>query len=342
MNVLVTGAAGFIGSHVIARLLQRGDTVIGVDNLNDYYSPNRKRRNLAQALLNPRFRLHEIDIRDRRAMESLFAREPISKVIHLAAMAGVRASILNPAVYKEVNVDATAGLLDLASRHDIANFVFASSSSVYGEAARLPFFEDDPDIVPASPYAATKRASEQLCFDCHRLYGLRCTCLRYFTVYGPRGRPDMAPYLFVQAILEGSELTMFGQGDSARDYTYVDDVVDGTIAALDADLPFEIINLGNSRPVTLRHFIQLIEHFSRQSAIIRRAPVQRGDIPITCADITKAKRLLGYSPKVEIEEGLQRFVDWYHTDVVGQGEISISQAPLAVGDSRELVGTVEG
>lgn len=330
MAVLVTGAAGFIGSHVVARLLQRGDTVIGVDNFNSYYSPARKWQNISLALSNPRFRLYKADMRNRSAMESLFTAESISKVIHLAAMAGVRASVLNPVIYEEVNVGGTASLLDLAGRYGVDSFVYASSSSVYGEKAGLPFVEDDPDLAPASPYAATKRAGELLCFQYHKSYDLPCTCLRYFTVYGPRGRPDMAPYLFLQAILEEKELTMFGSGDSSRDYTYVDDVVAGTIAALDAGLPFEIINVGNSRPVALCHFIGLLERLTGRPAIIRQVPAQRGDLPITCAGIAKAKRLLGYSPQVGIEEGLRRFISWYQTNIERQKESIVQQTVLAL------------
>ena len=313
MKTLITGGAGFIGSHTTAALLARGDQVVCLDNFNDYYSPERKRQNVAPFLDHPAYKLYEADIRDAIPLEKVFAQENIDKVIHIAAMAGVRYSLRHPALYAQVNVEGTVNMLECARRYQVANFVFASSSSVYGMRSEAPFREDDPVSQPISPYAATKRAAELITYTYHHLYGLRCTSLRFFTVYGPRGRPDMAPYLFTKWIFEGRELTMFGDGSSRRDYTYIDDIVAGVVAALDADLSFEIINLGNSQTITLRDFIAVVEEVVGKKAHIVQVPPQPGDVPLTCADITKARRLLGYDPQVPIAEGLRRYVAWYRS-----------------------------
>ncbi|MBX6343236.1 MAG: SDR family NAD(P)-dependent oxidoreductase, partial [Thermomicrobiaceae bacterium] len=293
-TVLVTGGAGFIGSSVVDRLLARGDHVVALDNFNDYYDPARKRRNLLGALAHPGFRLVEGDVRDEATVERVFAEEAIDKVIHIAAMAGVRPSIERPLLYQDVNVRGLLVVLEACRRHPVRGFVFASTSSVYGAEAPVPFREDDPAIRPVSPYAATKRAGELLCFTFHTLHRTPITCLRFFTVYGPRGRPDMAPYLFVQRVLSGQPIRMFGDGSTMRDYTYVDDIVSGVVAALDAELPFEIINLGNSDPIYLRDFIAVVEETTGRQAQIERDAMQPGDVPRTFADITKARRLLGY------------------------------------------------
>lgn len=314
MKVLVTGGAGFIGSHTTAALLERGDEVVCLDNFNDYYSPARKRKNVAGFLDNPAYKLYEADIRDVETLEGIFETERFGKIVHIAAMAGVRASIQHPLLYEEVNVKGTLNLLELSRRYEIENFVFASSSSVYGARSEVPFREDDPCNHPISPYAATKRAGELLAYTYHHLHGLNCTCLRLFTVYGPRGRPDMAPYLFTKWILEGREVRRFGDGTSRRDYTYIDDVVPGIVAALDADFSYEIINLGNSQTVALNDFIALVERLVGKKARIKQLPVQPGDVPLTCADISKARRLLGYGPQTPLEEGMRRFVDWYRRE----------------------------
>jgi UDP-glucuronate 4-epimerase len=322
VKVLVTGGAGFIGSHTVEALLRRGDEVVCLDNFNDYYDPARKRRNLEAAVQNPACRVYEADIRDRAALEDVFAAERVDRVVHLAAMAGVLPSIKSPALYEEVNVRGTLNLLDLARqfRHD--HFVFASSSSVYGSNTKVPFEETDPVDRPISPYAATKRAAELLAYSYSHLHGFSCAALRLFTVYGPRGRPDMAPYRFTQSIAEGRPLKMFGDGSTRRDYTYIDDIVSGILSALDRPLGYEIFNLGNSTPVELRRFITVVEEAVGRKAVIERMDLQPGDVPVTYASTEKARRLLSYNPQTSIEEGMRRFVDWYRDAVGPAPEVS--------------------
>jgi UDP-glucuronate 4-epimerase len=316
LKTLITGGAGFIGSHTTTALLERGDQVVCLDNFNDYYSPARKRKNVAPFLAHPAYKLYEADIRDATALEKAFDQENVDKVIHIAAMAGVRYSLQHPDLYAQVNVEGTVNVLECACRHQVANFVFASSSSVYGARSKVPFREDDPVSQPISPYAATKRAAELITYTYHHLYGLRCTSLRFFTVYGPRGRPDMAPYLFTRWVFEDRELSMFGDGSSRRDYTYIDDIVAGVVAALDADLSFEIINLGNSQTIALGDFVAVVEEVVGKKARIVQVPPQPGDVPLTCADIAKARRLLGYEPRTDIRAGMARFADWYRREVI--------------------------
>jgi UDP-glucuronate 4-epimerase len=318
LKALITGGAGFIGSHTTAALLSRGDQVACLDNFNDYYSPQRKRKNVSEFLDNPDYRLYEGDIRDKERLKEVFAEEKPAKVIHIAAMAGVRPSIERPLLYEEVNVKGTLNMLEAAHRHRVTNFLFASSSSVYGGQEKVPFSEDDPITHPISPYAATKAAGELLCYTYHHLYSLNITCLRFFTVYGPKGRPDMAPYLFTKWVFEGAGLTMFGDGTTSRDYTYIDDIVSGVVAALDADLGYEIINLGNSQTVILGDFIALVEDLVGKKAHIVQEDMQLGDVPRTCADISKARRLLGYDPQTPVEEGMKHFVAWYRQEVLGK------------------------
>jgi UDP-glucuronate 4-epimerase len=315
MKILVTGGAGFIGSHTIDALLARGDEVVCVDNFNDYYSPQRKHSNLGTALASPLFRLYETDVRDHEALAQLFAREEPQKVVHLAAMAGVRNSVQFPLLYEEVNVRGTLNLLYLACRHGVSNFILASTSSVYGASKEIPFREDNPAIEPLAPYPATKRACELLAHVFHNLHGLRCTALRFFTVYGPRGRPDMTPYLFTEAISQGHEIILFDQGRPQRDFTYVSDIVDGVLAATDADFDLEIINLGNSKPVMMKDFVSIIERLVGREARIISPPLPASEPPLTCADISKARRLLGYAPSTTVEEGMQEFVRWYQREV---------------------------
>ena len=320
MKVLVTGGAGFIGSHVVERLLERGDRVVCLDNFNDYYDPARKRRNVAPVLDHPRYRLAEGDVRDEARVEALFREEGIEAVIHIAAMAGVRYSIRHPDLYYDVNVRGTLVLLEAARRHGVRRFLFASSSSVYAGARTVPFREEDPADRPISPYAATKRAAELLCHTYHHLDGLEVAVLRFFTVYGPRGRPDMAPYLFTERIARGEPIQMFGDGSSRRDYTYIDDIVAGVLAALDLpDLGYEIFNLGNSETVSLREFIATVEAVVGRRAIVEPLPPQPGDMPLTYADISRARRRLGYAPQVKLREGLERFWAWYRREVLGEG-----------------------
>jgi len=319
-KVLVTGGAGFIGSHTTEALLAWGDEVICLDNFNDYYDPARKRKNVAAFEGHPRYRLYEGDICDAERLEALFAAERPDKVMHIAAMAGVRYSIQHPELYESVNVRGLLNMLQASRRHTVSNFVFASSSSVYGADSPVPFREDAPCNRPVSPYAATKRAGELLCYTYHHLYGLRCTCLRFFTVYGPRGRPDMAPYLFTRWVSDGEPLKMFGDGTTYRDYTYIDDIVAGVVAALDADFGYEIVNLGNSQTVMLRDFIALVEDLVGRKANVEQMPPQPGDVPRTYADVSKARRLLGYDPKTPFAEGMARFVEWYRREVQGEGK----------------------
>ncbi|HHE36820.1 MAG TPA: NAD-dependent epimerase/dehydratase family protein [Candidatus Woesearchaeota archaeon] len=315
MKILVTGCAGFIGSHVAEALLLRGDTVIGIDNINDYYDPAKKEKNLEILKKHKKFVFYKEDIRNYDNLKRIFIRENPDKVVHLAARAGVRASIQNPLLYQEVNIRGTLNLLELAKNSKAKSFVFASSSSVYGNQEKTPFSEDDDVSTPISPYAATKRAGELLCYTYHHIYNTSITCLRFFTVYGPRGRPDMAPYKFTKLIIEGKPVPRYGDGTTKRDYTYITDIVKGVIAAIDKELSFEIINLGNNKPVMLNDFIRVIEEATHRKAIIKEMPMQPGDVNITYADIRKAQRLLGYQPETSIEEGMKKFVEWYEKDV---------------------------
>jgi len=312
MSILITGAAGFIGSHLTDRLLREGRDVVCIDNFCDYYPPRIKRANIASALAhNPPARLYEGDICDVEFCAGVFQQERIDCVVHLAARAGVRPSLQNPALYATVNCVGLVNLLELARRHSVQKFVFASSSSVYGNNKKVPFSESDPVNEPISPYAATKRAGELLCRTYHHLYGLPTVCLRLFTVYGPRQRPDMAIHKFTRLIDEGKPIQVFGDGTTKRDYTFCDDIVDGIVAAIDADLKFEIINLGDSKVVELRYLVQLIETALGKRACVQNLPEQPGDVRITFADIAKARALLGYEPKVPIEQGIEIFVQWF-------------------------------
>ncbi len=316
MTYLVTGAAGFIGSHLVDHLLARGERVIGLDNFVDYYDPARKRRNLAHALQHPGFTLIEGDIRDAESMAALFERFRPRFIAHLAAMPGPRPSIANPQLYEAVNVGGTLNLLELARRADVEQFVLASTSSVYGKTNRVPFREDDNTDRPLSPYAATKKAAEVLAYTFHSLYSIPISVVRFFTVYGPRGRPDMTPYLFVERMVRGQPITLFNGGENLfRDYTYVDDIVAGVINALDRPRPYEIFNLGHSQPVELRQFVQLLEQITGYPARIEIKPLPATEPPITYADTTKAAQLLDFAPTVAVDEGLERFWAWYLAEV---------------------------
>ncbi|MET0623142.1 MAG: GDP-mannose 4,6-dehydratase [Pyrinomonadaceae bacterium] len=312
-NVLVTGGAGFIGSHLVARLLAEGGwRVHVVDDFNDFYDPEVKRRNVAPHLGREEFRLHEADIRDRAALEAIFEGAGFDVIVHLAARAGVRPSLLEPVLYAETNINGTLNLLELARAHGARQFVFGSSSSVYGENEKVPFAEDDPVARPISPYAATKAAGELLCHTYSHLFGVRCVCLRFFTVYGARQRPDLAIHKFARLISEGKPIPVFGDGTTRRDYTYVDDIIAGVRAAMDYEATaYEVFNLGESRTVELRGLIELLERELGRKALVERQPAQPGDVPQTFADVTKARRLLGYDPRTPIEEGIRRFVDWF-------------------------------
>ena len=312
-NILVTGGAGFIGSHLVERLLGENQWRVTVlDDLNDFYAPAVKRANVAAHLERDDFRLVEADIRDRAALDKVFAENRFDAIVHLAARAGVRPSLDEPVLYAETNINGTLNLLELARAHEVKQFVFGSSSSVYGINAKVPFSEDDPIRQPISPYAATKAAGELLCHTYAHLYGVRSVCLRFFTVYGARQRPDLAIHKFARLISDGRPIPVFGDGTTRRDYTYVDDIIAGVRAAIDYQgSMYETINLGESRTVELRELIKLLERELGRSAVIDRQPVQPGDVPQTFADITKARQLLGYNPQTPIEEGLRRFVEWY-------------------------------
>lgn len=309
MNILITGGAGFIGSHVGNRLSSEGHQITVIDDFNDYYDPAIKRANLQQRV--PEARLIEGDIRDKSAVEKAFAR-PVDAVIHLAARAGVRPSIGDPELYITTNIQGTYNLLDAARRHGCMDFVFGSSSSVYGINEKVPFTEDDLIQSTISPYAMTKLAGEQLCSNFSNLHGMRCICLRFFTVYGPGQRPDLAIHKFTDLIHRGQPLEMYGDGSTERDYTYVDDIVDGVTAALNyRDRQFDIFNLGESQTTTLSDLIATIgEALGKEPKVIRR-PDQPGDVPRTYADITKAEQLLNYRPSTKIADGIPKFVDWY-------------------------------
>jgi UDP-glucuronate 4-epimerase len=311
VRLLVTGGAGFIGSHFCERMLQRGCDVAAVDNFNDYYDPRIKRRNVESAILNPHFRLFEGDILDPVLMEELFRPQAFDAVIHLAARAGVRSSIEEPMLYQKVNVEGTVRLLELSARHGVKKFIFASSSSVYGSTRSVPFRESADVDYPVSPYAATKRACEILAYTTHFLHGLPVTCLRFFTVYGPRQRPDMAIHKFVRLITEGKPVPMFGDGTTRRDYTYIDDILDGLEKSVERASGYRIYNLGESRTVELRHLIGLIEKALGRKADIQRLGEQPGDVPVTFADISLAERELDYHPRFPVEDGIPRFVEWF-------------------------------
>lgn len=313
MATLVTGGAGFIGSHLVEALILRGDEVVVLDDFNDYYDPAVKERNLASIRDAPGLYLVKGDVADEATVARAFAVRPIRAVVHLAARAGVRPSLRDPVLYDRVNIQGTLLLLEASHRATVERVLFASSSSVYGLSASVPFNESDPADRPISPYAATKRASEMLCYTYHHLYGLPIACMRLFTVYGPRQRPDLAIHAFTHSIWTGRPIRVFGDGTSARDYTFVTDIVDGFLAVLDQPKPFafEIFNLGNSHPVRLSALIRLIEDALGRPAIIEPAPEQPGDVRLTYADIDKSRRLLGYRPRVSIEEGIERFCAWY-------------------------------
>jgi UDP-glucuronate 4-epimerase len=314
-KILVTGGAGFIGSHTTQALLDRGDEVVCLDNFNDYYSPEYKYANVAPFLKRPGYTLIEGDVRDGDTLETLIKAHQPERIAHVAAMAGVRYSLLHPELYEEVNVRGTINVLESARQHEIKDIVFASTSSIYGSRQKVPFSEDDRVDWPVSPYAATKRACELIGYTYHHLYGLNFTALRFFTVYGPRGRPDMAAWLFTEAAFQGTEIKMFGDGSSSRDYTYIDDTVQGVLAALDRPMGYEIINLGNNQTTYLRDFIAMVQEFVGKEANIVRYPMPAGDVPRTYADIAKAQRLLGYDPQTPFRVGLKKFVDWYRHEV---------------------------
>lgn len=332
--ILVSGAAGFIGSHVAQALLARGDVVVGLDNLNDYYDPARKRANVREVERSAphvsRFTFYEGDIRDRALISHLFTEHHFGAIVHLAAMAGVRVSIEDPTLYYDVNLNGTLVLLDAAvgrlhsaisnPQSTIPNFVFASTSSVYGATRQIPFVETDPCSQPLAPYPASKRAAELLGYTYHHLYGLNFTALRFFTVYGPRGRPDMMAYKVADNIYFGREVPLYNNGQMHRDWTYIDDIVQGVVAAMDRPLGYEVINLGRGEPVLLADFVRLIEEFTGRKAHLVPAPMPEADIAYTYADISKARHLLDYDPTISVREGVARFLAWYERAVLAGEE----------------------
>jgi UDP-glucuronate 4-epimerase len=308
MKVLVTGGAGFIGSHLCETLLARGDEVTVLDNFNDFYDPAIKRGNAA---LLRGARVVEGDIRDEALVHRLFAEGAFDAVVHLAAMAGVRPSLKDPLLYQDVNLRGTMVLLEATRPRPETRFVFASSSSVYGGNTKVPFHEDDPVLTPISPYAATKRSCELLAWTHHHLFGIPTTGLRFFTVYGPRQRPEMAIHKFVRHVFDGKPIPFFGDGSTRRDYTYIDDIVDGVVRSIDRCEGYELYNLGESETTSLAELVASIGRACGREPVIDRQPMQPGDVTVTFADVSKARSMLGYQPGVSVAEGLARFVEWY-------------------------------
>ena len=316
MPILVTGAAGFIGSHVTQTLLARGERVVGLDNLNDYYSPARKRANLAEIGESPGLNFIEGDIRDMDTVRALFTAERPGKIIHLAAMPGIPYSMKHPLLYEDVNTRGTLNLLEMAREFEVEKFVLASTSSIYGDTDKIPFVETDPTDRPLAPYPATKKACEVLAYTYSHLYGLKCAVLRFFNVYGPRGRPDMTPFKFAEAMTHEREFALYNQGRPRRDWTYVTDIVSGILAAAEADVGYEIFNLGRGEPVTMLDFVTILEKLIGKPARWKNAPLPPTDLAVTFADTSKANRRLGYAPQVSIEEGLTRFWEWYKARII--------------------------
>lgn len=313
MNILVTGNAGFIGSHLTEFLLKE-HTVRGIDNFNNYYDPQLKEANIENVINNPRFKQYRGDIRDTEFLEEVFEKENIDIIVHLAAMAGVRPSIEDPQLYTEVNINGTVNLLEICRKHGIKKFVFASSSSVYGNNKKVPFSESDNVDYPISPYAASKKAGELICHTYHNLFDISIICLRFFTVYGPRQRPDLAIRKFTNKILHKKAIPVYGDGSTRRDYTFITDIIDGVYKAIlnvsDTHC-YEIFNLGESRTISLHEMITTLEATLGKKAKIDRQPLQPGDVDQTYADISKSKEKLGYNPQMNFEDGIKLFVDWF-------------------------------
>jgi UDP-glucuronate 4-epimerase len=316
MNILVTGAAGFIGSHVAEALLGRGDTVTGLDNFNDYYDPARKRANVALLAPNPRFTLREADVRDADAMDRVCTAGGFDAVVHLAAMANVRYSIERAPLYTDVNVRGTVNTLQAARQAGVPHFVFASTSSVYGHTEQTPFREDQPVARPLAPYPATKIAGETMGHAYHNLFGISFTAVRFFSVYGPRGRPDMMPYIVTDCIVNDREFALYDAGEMYRDWTYVTDIASGVLAAVDRPLGYQVINLGRGEPVRMADFVELVEELVGKPARVTTPPAPPSEPTTLHADISKARDLLGYDPTTSITEGMHRFWEWYRAEVL--------------------------
>jgi UDP-glucuronate 4-epimerase len=311
MRILITGGAGFIAFHLAAKLQDAGVDIGLLDNFNDFYNPVLKRHNVRDLQSRGSAKLYEVDILDPEGLRRAYEEMRPHAVVHLAAWAGVRPSLGNPGIYSSVNVTGTVNVLELAREFQVGSFIFGSSSSVYGGSERVPFSEDDPVDRPVSPYGATKRAGELLCHTYAHNYSMHITCLRFFTVYGPRQRPEMAIHKFARLIQEGKEIPVYGDGGSRRDYTYVDDIISGIVAALRVNPRFEVINLGESHTTTLLELISQLESAIGRKAVVHFLPDQPGDMRITHADIGRAKRILGYQPTTPIEVGMRRFIDWF-------------------------------
>jgi UDP-glucuronate 4-epimerase len=314
--VLVTGAAGFIGSHVAEALLERGDTVAGLDNFNDFYSPARKRANAAILSGYSRFALHEVDLRDEEALQQICAEGQFDVIIHLGGMANVRYSIERAPLYVDVNVRGTINVLEGARKAGTPHVVFASTSSVYGRAEQIPFSEEHPATKPLAPYPATKLACEMIGHSYHNMFDLSFTALRFFSVYGPRGRPDMMPFIITDSIVQGNEFKLYEAGEMHRDWTYVGDIVAGVVAAADQPMGYQVVNLGRGEPVRMADFVTLIEELVGKRAQMTTPPAPASEPPITFADVSKARRLLDYDPTTSVKEGMERFWEWYQAQIV--------------------------
>ena len=314
-KILLTGFGGFIGSHLTEKLLHEGYQVIGIDDFNDYYDPKIKEKNIIEFKANKNFFFNQGDIIDKIFVNEIFSDHKPEMVIHLAARAGVRPSLELPALYEEVNVLGTLNLLEAARNHSCTKFVFGSSSSIYGECKNIPFKETELDLKPISPYGVSKLTGEKYCYAYHYLYKLPIVCLRFFTVYGPRQRPDLAIYKFTKLINEGKPIPVFGDGSYKRDFTYITEIIDGIIGAINYNKTgFEIFNLGESRTTSVIDLVKLLENAINKKAIIDWQPEQPGDVPLTYADVSKAEKLLGYKPITAPEEGIKKFVAWYRTN----------------------------
>ncbi|MDP8261973.1 MAG: GDP-mannose 4,6-dehydratase [Candidatus Ancaeobacter aquaticus] len=314
MNILVTGGAGFIGSHLVERCIAEGHRVICVDNFDTFYDPKIKEKNLSNVINHDMFTLYRDDIRDAKRMDTIFSNTKPDIVIHLAARAGVRPSIKDPLIYEDVNLKGTMNILECVRKYKVKKMIFSSSSSVYGSRTNIPFKEDEFAQKPISPYAATKMAGEMLCYTYHHLYQIPIICLRLFTVYGPRQRPEMAIHKFTRALLSNEEITLYGDGASARDYTFVSDIVSGIVASIEVECNYEIMNLGDSETVKLSTLIELIQKNCGCNGKITYLGNQPGDVPVTCASIECATKVLKYKPKVNIAEGIEKFVQWYKSE----------------------------
>ena len=310
-KIFITGAAGFIGSNLADTLLQKGSRVMGIDNFDPFYDRITKENNIADARKNPRFQFEEGDIRDLDFIDRCFTFFEPDIIVHLAAKAGVRPSINNPIEYNDVNVSGTLNLLQMIKKKRISKMIFASSSSVYGNNEKVPFSESDNVDYPISPYAATKKAGELLCYTFHHLYNIDIFCLRFFTVYGPRQRPDLAIHKFVKAILEGETINLYGDGSTSRDYTHIEDILKGIIGAINKVKGFDIFNLGEANPLSLIDLVRLLEKSIGKKSHLKYLPMQEGDVFRTFADITKARKVLGYNPEIEIEKGIRNYLDWF-------------------------------